>query len=234
MRSSQKEQKPEYHVPHEHHGQSPMLSRKLRHSKRKTFSYSSLIKLGLLIFGTLFIGLFVLEMVKSQNLPTLSVVEKQSPPPPPETVQAAVPAVNEESQAAEPAVNEESQTALPAGTKQSPTAAAASGNNTSKTSTASSQTTVKTEPKKQTIPTKTNAAAPVSQPAANVEPKKAEPAEQPKAIRHVVKQGDTLFKLSRHYYGNGRGVEAIARYNGLQVDGELWVGTVLYIPMPKQ
>nr|WP_241254489.1 LysM domain-containing protein [Brevibacillus sp. SYP-B805] len=57
---------------------------------------------------------------------------------------------------------------------------------------------------------------------------------KPKAIRYVVKQGDTLYKLSRQYYGNNKGAAAIARYNGMDSNAQLAVGTVIYIPLPSR
>ncbi len=59
----------------------------------------------------------------------------------------------------------------------------------------------------------------------------AKPTASPKAKRHVVRKGDTLFKLSRYYYGNHSGVSRIARYNGLRADQELIADTVIMIPV---
>jgi nucleoid-associated protein YgaU len=56
---------------------------------------------------------------------------------------------------------------------------------------------------------------------------------RPKAKRHVVKKGDTLFKLSRLYYGNHSGVARIASYNGLRPDQQLIAGTVIKIPVKQ-
>ncbi len=47
---------------------------------------------------------------------------------------------------------------------------------------------------------------------------------------HVVKTGDTLFKLAKDYYGDGNGWPAIRDYNGLQ-DVNLKVGQHVRIPL---
>ncbi|TRY28104.1 LysM peptidoglycan-binding domain-containing protein [Brevibacillus sp. LEMMJ03] len=53
----------------------------------------------------------------------------------------------------------------------------------------------------------------------------------PKVKRHVVQKGDTLYKLSRLYYGNNGGVTRIAGYNGLSPEAQLKAGDVLTIPL---
>jgi nucleoid-associated protein YgaU len=54
-----------------------------------------------------------------------------------------------------------------------------------------------------------------------------------KVVRHVVQKGETLFKLSRQYYGNNSGVARIARYNGFSPDTELVMGKVILIPLSQ-
>jgi len=53
-------------------------------------------------------------------------------------------------------------------------------------------------------------------------------------VRHVVQKGDTLYKLSRQYYGNNSGVARIARYNGFSPDTQLVVGKVVLIPLSSE
>lgn len=60
---------------------------------------------------------------------------------------------------------------------------------------------------------------------------KQQPPAKPEKIRHRVKAGDTLFKLSRKYYGNGMGVDRIARYNHLNPEDPLPIGRVITIPL---
>lgn len=59
----------------------------------------------------------------------------------------------------------------------------------------------------------------------------AQQTDKPRLVRHRVVAGDTLFKLSRAYYGNGMGVERIARQNHLNLEAPLPIGRVIYIPM---
>ncbi|MDA5106905.1 LysM peptidoglycan-binding domain-containing protein [Brevibacillus thermoruber] len=82
----------------------------------------------------------------------------------------------------------------------------AAGNTNGATTPASSQ------------PTSSSGAVPAAKPA-------------PKAKRHVVQKGDTLYKLSRLYYGNNGGVTRIAGYNGLSPEAQLKAGDVLTIPL---
>ncbi|HZG17988.1 MAG TPA: LysM peptidoglycan-binding domain-containing protein [Candidatus Bathyarchaeia archaeon] len=236
MRSSRTERKAEHRVPEELHGQSQMLSRKLRHSKQKRISYNSLIKLGLVVFGALFIGLFLLEMVKSQNVPeaNVNVIENHSTAMP-----AVKPLVTHEKQ--DPQLSTAAETKAPE-TKTSPVKSeqpATEGQGTPKSKPgqeqpAESKASQPAETKaKQPAAVSPTASAQTSQPAANHTVKPAADA-QVEVVRHVVKQGDTLFKLSRQYYGNSRGVDSIARYNGLTKDDQLLTGTVLSIPVPKK
>ncbi len=51
-------------------------------------------------------------------------------------------------------------------------------------------------------------------------------------VKHLTKPGDTLFKLSRQYYGNNFAVNRIANYNGLNRSEPLKPGKVLLIPDP--
>jgi nucleoid-associated protein YgaU len=52
-------------------------------------------------------------------------------------------------------------------------------------------------------------------------------------LRHVVKKGETLYQLSRKYYGHQIGVKRIARYNGFSSEHQLTEGEVVYIPMNR-
>ena len=233
MRSSRTERKAEHRVSEELHGQSPMLSRKLRHSKQKRISYNSLIKLGLVVFGALFIGLFLLEMVKSQNVPEANVtlIENHS---------TAIPAVKSlaTQEKPDPEKNTAAETKAPE-INTSPVKSEQPATNGQGTPKSKSDQEQPAEPKaSQPAETKSKqsaesatAPAQTSQPAATHTEKTDA---QVEVVRHVVKQGDTLFKLSRQYYGNSRGVDSIARYNGLTKDDQLLTGTVLSIPLPKK
>ncbi|MFS0724846.1 LysM peptidoglycan-binding domain-containing protein [Paenibacillus sp. 1P07SE] len=47
---------------------------------------------------------------------------------------------------------------------------------------------------------------------------------------HTVREGETLFSLSRQYYGDNSGAKRIAAHNNLSVDHQLRVGEVIRIP----
>ena len=47
---------------------------------------------------------------------------------------------------------------------------------------------------------------------------------------YTVRQGDSLFKIARRFYGNGYKYTQLAAYNGLQHPNRLEVGQVLRIP----
>jgi nucleoid-associated protein YgaU len=81
-------------------------------------------------------------------------------------------------------------------------------------------------------------AAPAGKPQADADgspsaPPRSNSTAVPRVIKHTVEKGDTLFSLSRRYYGNNQGWQRIARYNGLNPDDPLPIGKVLSIPAPK-
>jgi hypothetical protein len=51
-----------------------------------------------------------------------------------------------------------------------------------------------------------------------------------RSVRHTVRRGDTLYKLSRHYYGDALLWQRIARANGIRKPSDMRVGRVLVIP----
>ncbi|TKI55859.1 LysM peptidoglycan-binding domain-containing protein [Brevibacillus antibioticus] len=57
------------------------------------------------------------------------------------------------------------------------------------------------------------------------------PTTKSKVVKHVVKKGETLFLLSRKYYGNNSNVVRIARYNGLHSQAGLVEGKVVLVPL---
>ncbi|MED1944406.1 MULTISPECIES: LysM peptidoglycan-binding domain-containing protein [Brevibacillus] len=52
-----------------------------------------------------------------------------------------------------------------------------------------------------------------------------------KIVKHVVKKGETLFMLSRKYYGNNSNVRRIAKYNGLHSEAGLVEGKIVLVPL---
>lgn len=266
MRSTRRERKEKQYAGEELPSSNQMLSRKLRYSKRKRLSYTSLVTIGLVVFGTLFIGLFVMEMIQSRNTPTAQFVPVKQAPDQSGPAQATESANDNASKA--PDANEEGASATgdnaasPQTGGQKSVGSAAEPTDGSKQAGQVTQTETKHEPAKAVSSegttvksTDTTAVEPAVKPAggsakeavkspsiapqkppANEVAKEAakRPATAQNVVRHVVKQGDTLYSLSRQYYGNKNGVEAIARYNGLQADGILVTGTVLSIPLPAK
>ncbi|WP_228728134.1 LysM peptidoglycan-binding domain-containing protein [Brevibacillus composti] len=71
-----------------------------------------------------------------------------------------------------------------------------------------------------------NGGAPKPQTAAEQSVSPAEPGVR----QHKVKKGETLFQLSRLYYGHNSGVKKIASYNGISADAQLVEGQIVKIP----
>lgn len=201
-------------------GLPPRRSRAVQRKKQKV-SLKRIIQGGLIVFGTLFFGLIGLELYQAKNA---------------NSVQPAAANVSDIPSAETASENQD---------QQSTTSPQPSNEATPPTNVES------TEPKGEVKPAET-VAVPAPQPSAPVQavpapqtatPETAAPApvvsetqtssEQPKTVRHVVEKGDTLFKLSRKYYGNNSGVSRIARYNGLAADAQLTTGNVVIIPLSK-
>ena len=70
-------------------------------------------------------------------------------------------------------------------------------------------------------------------PAGTKTPQKSVPASKKKrVIRHRVKPGESLYKLSVRYYGTGKYQFYLARYNNIRNSGNVLVGSTVKIPMP--
>lgn len=235
----------------ERHDQQVLGSRKLRHAKRK-MPISTLISTGLVIFGTLFVGLFVIELyqAKYNGLEKAAVTIKDSP--------ADTGAEKTGESASQPVSADPSKTQILSGgdNASSNTATVNSG------STATSSNSIKNDkpasaagkpdqPKsaerkpdakqptsglKQGSGTPATASQQGGKPAASQTGSAGAnpPAAKPKAEHYVVQKGDTLFSISRKYYGNNSGVERITRYNGIDPNGQLPEGKEIMIPLGKQ
>jgi len=225
-RKHQVEQKPATH----HEGPPPMMSRKLRHAKQKSFSYLGYLKLGIVVFGTLFAGLVVFELMRAST----TVQPDQADKPAMEDRQVAppAPAVKESPALAETpvaAVDEMTASKDEKTGTSAPLAASPGPSNLSTPSTsAPASSAAKTAEETTALAQEAESAGKKAEAVKSAQP----PAAKPKVIRYVVQPGDTLFKLSRRYYGNGRGVDNIARYNGIDPNGQLPAGKVLMIPLP--
>ncbi|MGC5324516.1 LysM peptidoglycan-binding domain-containing protein [Brevibacillus sp. SYSU BS000544] len=206
--------------------------RSQRHSSKPKRKIAKYFQIGLLVFGTIAVGLIVFELIQASTKSNIAVtytepVATSSPVEVPATEVQGTPSVtnalpsknNTESEGANPAkaaTPEKSPTSSVAGTKETPQISKGSDPKQTPQPNVPSQTKQAPQMKE------------VSQ--AKQTPTPVKPAE-PKAIKHRVVSGDTLFKLSRKYYGNGMGVERIARYNGLNQNNPLPVGKVIYIPV---
>ncbi|RNB81598.1 LysM peptidoglycan-binding domain-containing protein [Brevibacillus fluminis] len=217
-------------------------SRKLRHSNRKASPLSRLLTMGVILFGSIFILFILYELILAQNSDTKEGLH---------IVQSSQSSVEESGERKEPAASE----AVPvsAGVVASPVEKTSTNQQAASTSESVVTTPASPKPtdvKKAPAPqTPTPAAKPASQSAATPSPQQANPmpttektqpvekSEKPKpkieSIRHVVQKGETLFQLSRKYYGNQSSVRKIAAFNGLSPDNALPIGKVLYIPVSK-
>jgi nucleoid-associated protein YgaU len=199
---------PDHHTDHGH-----LPSRKLRHANRKIPSYSTLVKVGLVLFGTLFVGFFAWELLRAnREQPSVSVVEKPA---------AENPAATAESKAEQPKPQAvQTKPALP-----QPAQTTAENKNLQQTPTVPAEKAAVQAPQGKTAAGQADGS--------NGKKRTTGEAAKPKVIRYMIKKGDTLFKLSRQYYGNAKGVAAIARYNGLDPQAQLPAGKVIYIPLPN-
>lgn len=193
-------------------GLPPRSSRGTQRKSGKV-SFKRVIQGGLIFFGALFFGLIGLELYHaqggSQSAVPNQLVDSEAKP----TVD---PAAQTEQQP--PAQNAEE-------APQTPVAGSDQGESATTPAVATPVTNTVTET---ATPVPSTDQAPQEQ-AASPEPAAA----QSKTVKHVVVKGDTLFKLSRQYYGNNSGVSRIASYNGLAADAQLRIGTVVTIPLSR-
>lgn len=225
-------------------GLPPRRSRKIQKRKRQ-ISLKTVIQGGLVLFGALFFGLIGWELYHANQVKQAVPVAAEAPA----DESKARASTRDESLGGDQGQSENlGQEANQQGASRegaaAPTAEAASTGEQPAPS-AEKKTPQETTSKPMTQPTQP--AVPAAKPAAQTNqpntvhaPPTAQPQTgaqaqgtnaQPKAIRHVVQKGDTLFKLSRQYYGNNSGVARIARYNGFPADTQLSVGNVVMIPL---
>lgn len=200
--------------------QGGLPPRSSRGTQRKSgrVSFKRVIQGGLILFGALFFGLIGLELYHAQGgsqsaVPNQSVDSEAKP-----SVDSAA---HEEQQP--PAHNTEE-------LSQTPVTDSDQGEAPATPAVTTPVTTLVTDAVTETTatPSAEQASAPQEQ-ATSPEPAAA----QPKTVKHVVVKGDTLFKLSRQYYGNNSGASRIASYNGLAADAQLRIGTVVTIPLSR-
>ncbi|GAA4709301.1 LysM peptidoglycan-binding domain-containing protein [Brevibacillus fulvus] len=178
--------------------------RKTRHATRERNRMATFLGSGILIFAVVFVGLICVELYQASSGPAPSIESSKHQ-------QGAGTAVKPTGQAAVPDTSVE-QTGSPEQQTASVSAAPVESGKP-----AGSDAAIISSP------------GPAEAKAPNDAVSTA--ASKPKAIRHVVRKGDTLFKLSRQYYGNNFGVERIVRYNGLDPLQPLPIGKAVFIPL---
>ncbi|MED1724176.1 LysM peptidoglycan-binding domain-containing protein [Brevibacillus parabrevis] len=223
--------------------------RRSRHNRTKTSSvrFKTWVKSGLFVFGILFFGLIGFELYKAnvarstegnteaaletQAESNATVAKAESTPTTSESEPTSVvlPATPAETSAAAEQKGTEEATSKPAPAPVEPTSGV-SAHPVPVTPVASSTpaTTPKKENKK---PVQTKAKPPAATATATVVQKPAETAQKPRVVKHVVQKGETLFMLSRRYFGNNSNVSRIARYNGFHTQAQLVEGKVVLVPL---
>ncbi|MBY0084443.1 LysM peptidoglycan-binding domain-containing protein [Brevibacillus brevis] len=218
---------------------NPLPPRRSRHTRPKaSFSFKKWIQPGLYLFGFVFFGLIGLELYRA-NIPhesaaTGSVEVKD--------VSKAITA----SQGSKAGEKEPASVVLPS----APDPNASANTPPAKAKTTESkpvEPVVKATPSVQTpavspVPAQTTTGTLVNKPNQIASPsatKVATPGKQAstpsttksKVVKHVVKKGETLFMLSRKYYGNNSNVRRIATYNGLHSEAGLVEGKIVLVPL---
>ena len=203
--------------------------RRSRHTQRKVnFSFTKWVRSGLVVFGAVFFGVILVELYQAQvshEAAKLSTPELTVSEPTTDNIASA------------------GQVENPAGKDQGATAS------TPPVQEAKTTPETKVDAKLEQPPVSTPSVQPASQLSTAGEPKPtptasvpvkptnpsaapaSAPAPKPKAIRHVVQKGETLYMLSRKYYGNNLNVSRIANYNGFHADTQLTAGKIVMVPL---
>ncbi|MBU8712117.1 LysM peptidoglycan-binding domain-containing protein [Brevibacillus parabrevis] len=222
--------------------------RRSRHNRTKTSSvrFKTWVKSGLFVFGILFFGLIGFELYKAnvarstegnteaaaetQAESDETVAKAESTPTTSESEPTSVvlPATPAETSAAAEQKGTEEATSKPASAPVEPTSGVSA---TPAPVTPIASSTPATTPKKENKPVQTQAKPPAAPAMATPVQKPAETAQKPRVVKHVVQKGETLFMLSRKYFGNNSNVSRIARYNGFHTQAQLVEGKVVLVPL---
>ncbi|GED56216.1 LysM peptidoglycan-binding domain-containing protein [Brevibacillus formosus] len=218
---------------------NPLPPRRSRHTRPKaSFSFKKWIQPGLYLFGFVFFGLIGLELYRanvahesaaSGNVEVkdvskanttsqgseagekepVSVVLPSKPDPNASVIPPPPKAKTTDSKPVEPAVK--ATTSIQTSAVSPVQTQASTGTPVNKAKQIASPSTSKaaTLGKTATTPTATKS----------------------KVVKHVVKKGETLFMLSRKYYGNNSNVRRIAKYNGLHSEAGLVEGKIVLVPL---
>ncbi|MBR8658595.1 MULTISPECIES: LysM peptidoglycan-binding domain-containing protein [Brevibacillus] len=205
--------------------------RRLRH-KRGRLSYKAVLSSGLAIFGSLFLVLVAAELYQAH--------QTSSNPPGNETARAEQAAAGQTSAIAQadgsapsaPPVGSAAVSGGEGGQAAAIVNSPSSGSLPNESAQTKANAVAGTASEKPATE-QTNATTPASfeHTSSSGKVQAAKPAPKPKVKRHVVQKGETLFMLSRLYYGNNGGVSRIARYNGISPEAKLKAGDVLSIPL---
>ncbi|EJL40960.1 hypothetical protein BAG01nite_01160 [Brevibacillus agri] len=216
--------------------------RRSRHTRPKaSVGLKTWVRSGLLVFGLVFFGLIGLELYKA-NVAREQAEAVDMILTPPEAGEAKTAAAEAETGAeTETAASEPTSVALPSTpaetaqpAEQTESASVAASPPATAASSAPASTSAAVAPQTESKPvqqkTESASAAPApAQPAPEQKP--VQPAQKPKVVKHVVQKGETLFMLSRKYYGNNSNVARIAKYNGLNAETQLAEGKVVFVPL---
>ncbi|MFA4134796.1 MULTISPECIES: LysM peptidoglycan-binding domain-containing protein [unclassified Brevibacillus] len=223
---------------------NPLPPRRSRHTRPKaSFSFKKWIQPGLYLFGFVFFGLIGFELYRA-NIPNESVASG--------SVEVKDVEGKEVSKAITTSQGSKAGEKEPVSVVLTPTPDSNANVTTppDKVKTIESkpvEPTVKSTTSAQTaavspVPAKTSTGTTVSKTnqitstspikvATPGKPTSTPPVTKSKIVKHVVKKGETLFMLSRKYYGNNSNVRRIAKYNGLHSEAGLVEGRVVLVPL---
>ncbi|MEJ8544905.1 LysM peptidoglycan-binding domain-containing protein [Brevibacillus borstelensis] len=212
-------------------------------------SFRTVLQSGLAVFGTLFLILIGFELYKaSQTVPgAVSIKEKAtgsdasraetSPIAASSEARVHTPSTSGQAEGVENAGQQANTVTKPsAETKQdaSQRAGEASRSPTANKSKASTST-IKDKQAENNVqgeaPGSKQTAAPAAKPGDGEKQQGSSP--QPEVKQHKVKKGETLFQLSRLYYGHNSGVKKIAGFNGISAEAQLMEGQIVKIPLSR-
>ncbi|EMT53633.1 hypothetical protein I532_06455 [Brevibacillus borstelensis AK1] len=214
--------------------------------KMPAFSYRTILQSGLAVFGTLFLILIGFELYKaSQAVPgAVSFVESSQGTESSQAERGPVEASAEGAlhpqsdtasgqDASTPGQQQNAENQSPGSQKlgsasQSPSASQAE---TNAVAGGEKQAEKAASEAHQGSGSSSPATKPEDKPAA-VEKQQAS-SQQSEVKQHKVKKGETLFQLSRMYYGHNSGVKKIASYNGISAEAQLLEGQIVQIPLSR-
>lgn len=210
-------------------GLPPRRSRNKR--TNRPISLKKLIQSGLVVFGALFFGVIGIELYQAKvSHPTAAegspVVTTEEP-----TNVQTTPSPEQTSASGQPvpsAIVEQPPQTAPSSAPVQPTPPPLGPSTAQKSGSSSSSHAGTTE-----VTGKTASAVKPATDAGKKGTPGAAVSEKPKAVKHVVKKGETLYMLSRKYYGNNSNVARIANYNGISLEAQLTEGRVVMVPLSQ-